>query len=138
MPPLLERTDHVHVFVSDRAAAEQWYFDALGFTRLAELEFWSVDDGPLIIGNPSRTIQLALFERPAEKCRSTVAFGATAVEFAAWRTHLAGVFGLLLEPVDHEVAWSLYFSDPDGNPFEITTDEYAGVTAQLGGNRGSA
>ena len=24
-------------------------------------------------------------------------------------------------PIDHDTAWSIYFSDPDGNPLEITT-----------------
>jgi hypothetical protein len=29
------------------------------------------------------------------------------------------------------VSWSLYFSDPDGNPFEITSYEHAALAPQL-------
>lgn len=126
MPPTLERVDHIHVFVSDRAASEQWYASVMGFTRVNSLEFWA-DGGPLTIGNRSGTIHLALFERPAEKCRSTIALAADAAQFLAWRAHLTKVLARSIEPVDHRVSWSLYFSDPDGNPFEITSYEYAQI-----------
>ena len=36
------------------------------------------------------------------------------------------------EVEDHEVSWSLYFSDPDGNPYEITCYEYAELASALG------
>jgi len=70
MAPTLERVDHVHVFVSDRMASEQWYAKVMGLRRVKELEFWAADGGPLTIANPSGTIHLALFERPADRCRS--------------------------------------------------------------------
>ena len=127
MAPTLERIDHIHVFVADRAVTEEWYAKVFGFSRVAELEFWSLDGGPLTIGNPCGTIHLAVFERPPEKCRSTIAFSATAAEFLSWRAHLAGIFERSIEAVDHQVSWSLYFSDPDGNPFEITSHEYAAL-----------
>ena len=28
------------------------------------------------------------------------------------------------EAADHEVSWSVYFKDPDGNPYEVTTYDY--------------
>ena len=34
-------------------------------------------------------------------------------------------------PVDHGLSWSIYFRDPWGYPFEITTYEYEAVKAQL-------
>ncbi len=131
MPPTLERVDHIHVFVSDRTASEQWYASVMGFTRVNSLEFWAPDGGPLTIGNRSGTIHLALFERPAEKCRSTIALGADAAQFLAWRAHLTKVLARSIEPVDHQVSWSLYFTDPDGNPFEITTYEHATLAPNL-------
>ena len=127
MAPTLERVDHIHVFVSDRSAAEQWYARVMGFTRIDDLEFWAPDGGPLTIGNRSGTIHLALFERPAEKCRSTIALAADAAQFVAWRAHLTQALARLIEPVDHGVSWSLYFADPDGNPFEITSYDYAAL-----------
>lgn len=125
--PTVERIDHIHVFVADRSASETWYANVMGFTRIAELEFWSPNGGPLTIGNPAGTIHLALFEVPVEKCRSTIALSATANDFLAWRTHLAEALRRPMEEVDHKVCWSLYFADPDGNPFEITSYEYAAI-----------
>lgn len=129
MTPTIERIDHIHVFVPNRSASEEWYAAVMGFRRIAELEFWSRDGGPLTIGNPTGTVRLALFEGPTEKCRSTIAFGATAQEFLAWRSHLTRVLGRPIEAVDHKVSWSMYFKDPDGNPYEITSHEYAAVVS---------
>lgn len=131
MAPTLDRIDHIHVFVADRAAAERWYADVLGLRRIDAMAFWSADGGPLTIGNTSDSIHLALFERAAEKCRSTIALGATAAEFLAWRAHLAQVLGRPLDAVDHHIAWSIYFSDPDGNPFEITSYDHAPLAAEF-------
>jgi catechol-2,3-dioxygenase len=131
MAPTLERVDHIHVFVSDRAASEQWYAKVMGFRRVKDLEFWATDGGPLTIANPSGTIHLALFERPAERCRSTIALAADATQFAAWRAHLSELLARSIEPVDHQLSWSLYFTDPDGNPFEITSYDYAALASKL-------
>ena len=125
MAPELERVDHLHVFVADRPAAEQWYARVLGLRRLASLERWAADGGPLTLGNASDTIHIALFERPAgAKSRSTIALGTSAEGLRAWQRHLASELGKEAARVDHQVSWSIYFEDPDGNPYEITTYEY--------------
>jgi len=131
MTPTLQRVDHVHVYVSDRAQAERWYADALGFRRIKGLEFWAAEGGPLTIADESGSIHLALFEQPRQPCRSTVAFAADATQFLAWCSHLAEVLKQPMQPVDHQVAWSLYFSDPDGNPFEITCYDYDLLSEKL-------
>ena len=87
--------------------------------------------GPLTVGNASGSIHLALFERPAEKCRFTIALGASAAELLAWQAHLTCVLGRPVAAVDHQLSWSLYFDDPDGNPFEITSHEYATLAVSL-------
>jgi catechol-2,3-dioxygenase len=130
MPPSLDRIDHIHVQVADRARAERWYAEVLGLSRMAQLESWATGGGPLTLANASGTIHLALFERAPEPSRSTVAFGVAAAEFVAWRRHLESRLGRSIEAVDHQLAWSIYFADPDGNPYEITTYEHA-VTAGL-------
>ncbi|MCE9658453.1 MAG: VOC family protein [Burkholderiales bacterium] len=130
MAPELDRIDHIHVFVADRAAAERWYGRVLGLSRLAPLEFWAADGGPLTLGNASGSIHLALFERPAAKCRSTIALGTSAEGLLAWRRHLAAALGKTVELVDHQVSWSIYFEDPDGNPFEVTTYDHAALAGQ--------
>ena len=125
MAPELERVDHLHVFVADRVAAEQWYARVLGLKRLASLERWAADGGPLTLGNASDTIHIALFERPAgAKSRSTIALGTSAEGLLAWQRHLAAELVKAPVRVDHEVSWSIYFEDPDGNPYENTTYEY--------------
>ena len=63
MAPSLQAFDHVHIFVADRKASEAWYRDVLGFERIAELEFWAADGGPLTLKDSSDSIHLALFER---------------------------------------------------------------------------
>ena len=131
MTPLIESIDHVHVFVSDRSASERWYSEVLGFKRIADLAFWAADGGPLTLQDQGGRVHLALFERPRENCRSTIALRASGQEFLAWQRHLASKLGGLPKLEDHAVSWSLYFSDPDGNPFEITSHEYEALAKRL-------
>ena len=114
MPKSLDQIDHVHVFVTNRVEAETWYATILYLHRDPDLDFWSTNGGPLILKNALGSIKLALFEQPAQPTRSTIAFNAAAADFTAWLAHLEP------ELVDHQAAWSVYFADPDGNPFEIT------------------
>ena len=133
MRPEIEAFDHIHVFVEDRPAAEQWYERVLGFVRSKELEFWAVNGGPLTFQNSTGTVHLALFERPRERNRATIALRVGAEQFGQWLSHLRAELrgGVTVE--DHEVSMSLYFKDPDGNPYEITTYEYACVKRLLPG-----
>ena len=97
MTPELERVDHVHVFVSDRTAAERWYARVLGLERIDALAFWAPEGGPLTLGNASGSIHLALFERPpAGKCRSTIALATSADGLLAWQRHLGAELGKAL------------------------------------------
>ena len=56
-------------------------------------------------------------------------------QLLAWHTHLQAALDLpadkSLKIVDHQFSWSLYFSDPDGNPYEITSYDYAAIAALL-------
>jgi catechol-2,3-dioxygenase len=131
MIPALDHFDHVHVFVSDRGAAERWYADVMGLVRSPELERWATDGGPLTLSNASGTVHVALFERPPQPCRSTVALAVSAEEFVAWRKHLVEALKRPIDLEDHELSWSLYFSDPDGNPWEITCYQHAVVSTLL-------
>ena len=50
-----------------------------------------------------------------------IALGVDAPGFMQWREHLAGALGTAPPLVDHDLSLSLYFHDPDGNPYEVTT-----------------
>jgi catechol-2,3-dioxygenase len=131
IPPLL-LIDHVHVSVKNRSQAEQWYREVLGFSRVAEFDQWAADKGPLTIGNAQGNIHLALFE--SENVQNTViAFSVTAENFFAWIEHLKDN-GITTNIIDHDLSWSIYFRDPDGNPFEITTYDYAEVHGYMDWN----
>jgi catechol-2,3-dioxygenase len=129
--PSLDGIDHIHVFVTDRAAAEVWYGRVLGLARVPGLEGWAADGGPLTLADASGRIHLALFERGAQACRSTIALGVSAPGFMAWRKHLAAALGKAARTEDHQLSWSMYFTDPDGNPYEITSYEYDMVGKML-------
>ena len=73
----------------------------------------------------------ALFERPRQACRSTIALRVDAAAFLAWRSHLAAALLRGAEPQDHALSWSMYFADPDGNPYEITCYDYAALAPAL-------
>ena len=115
----LDRIDHIHVFVADRTAAQRWYAEVLGLIPVAALAHWAKDGGPLTLANADGAIHLALFERPPKASRSTVAFGVNQQVWQAWRQHLDQL-ALSYTAEDHGQTVSIYFDDPDGNPYEIT------------------
>jgi catechol-2,3-dioxygenase len=130
MIPVFDRIDHVHVHVANRNRAEQWYASVMGFSRRVELESWA-EGGPLMLANSSGTVHIALFERPTAPSHSTIALSVGAAEFVAWRLHLVEKLKRPVEPEDHQLAWSLYFADPDGNPWEITSYQHAVIATLL-------
>lgn len=72
MAPKLTGIDHIHVFVSDRVTAEDWYRRVLGLVRAPALESWAAAGGPVTVADESGQVHLALFERPRQNCRSVV------------------------------------------------------------------
>ena len=124
MIPVFDRIDHIHLYVANSNKAEQWYAD------VPELESWA-DTGPLTLSNSSGTVHIALFEAAPQPCRSVIALSVGAQEFVAWRQHLVDKLKRPVEPEDHQLSWSLYFADPDGNPWEITTYQHAVVATLL-------
>ncbi|NNE59717.1 MAG: VOC family protein [Woeseia sp.] len=130
MIPQLTGVDHVHIAVDNWADAEAWYKKVMGFKRIDALMGWAVNGGPLTIENPEGTVHLAMFEKSDQPDMSAVAFGANADEFLEWKEHLEG-HGLKLRLTDHKMAYSLYFSDPWCNRYEITTYDRDHVAEKL-------
>jgi catechol 2,3-dioxygenase-like lactoylglutathione lyase family enzyme len=110
--------------------------------------FDETDDGPLTVSSDGGSTALALFRAPEGAGRlarrQTVAFrvgGAGFLEFLHRLESLevAGADGRRLGPgdvVDHDHCFSVYFKDPDGNPYELTTYDYDLVRRWLGASTG--
>lgn len=136
----VSQIDHVHVFVADRRASARWYAEVLGLEVFHEIES-EEDGGPLVVSSDGGSTGLALFKsKPgAARTHSTVAFrvgGDGFLEFLGRLSSLKveGANGQTLaasDVVDHDYCYSVYFSDPDGNPYELTTYDYDDVRARL-------
>ncbi|MCK5942359.1 MAG: VOC family protein [Planctomycetes bacterium] len=127
-PKLSGGIDHVHVYVADRDAAAAWYARVLGFSVIEEFRAWAEHPGgPLTIADASGKVHLALFATDKPR-HDAVALGVTAAEFLQWIAHLESC-GLTVRVADHDMAFSAYFADPDGNGLELTTYETEPVRA---------
>lgn len=121
----VESIDHVEVFVRSIPEAVAWYGRVLG---LKEIQRW--DPEPVMIG--AGGTMLALFQAaPGASPAGEKASPALRWRRVAWRTDRAGfeaaqehlrTLGIPFRgPIDHKPTASIYFSDPDGHPLEITT-----------------
>jgi catechol 2,3-dioxygenase-like lactoylglutathione lyase family enzyme len=136
--------DHVELFVADWDDAAAWYERVLGVTPDASFAEWSATGtGPLMLAVDDTT-KLALFERETATRGEAVsprrvAFGTDAAGFLSFLDRL-GTLGLTDrdgdpvsadDVVDHDRSYSLYFTDPDGNLLELTTNDHGAVAAGL-------
>jgi catechol 2,3-dioxygenase-like lactoylglutathione lyase family enzyme len=140
----VEQIDHVELFVPDRYMAARWYEDVLGLRILPDYEHWAGPGGPLMISSDGGDTKLALFQGEARGQRRTaghhrVAFRVSGPGFLEFLKHIkktvvygeSGEAVNQLSPVDHGKAFSVYFCDPYGNRFEITSYEYEYVRGGL-------
>ena len=123
--------------VRDVEASVQWYAKVLG---LKEIYRW--DPVPVMIG--AGDTKLALFPAAEDAEPPTSSRPGTPLRWrlVAWRTtdrgfqraqdHLSACGVPFDGPIDHEKAKSIYFSDLDGHPLEIThyLDQYPTNTAR--------
>jgi catechol 2,3-dioxygenase-like lactoylglutathione lyase family enzyme len=120
----LEQLDHVAIAVADVHRSIEWYGDVLGFEkRCAE---WGTEPAMMCAG----TTCVALFEVEAEAPQPPPGRDTIAMRHLAFRSDRAGFIraqdelreqGIDFTFMDHEIAHSIYFADPDGNRLEITT-----------------
>ncbi len=143
-PPFrVQQIDHVELFVPDQYKAANWYADVLGLQIIPEFEHWA-SDGPLMITTASGGTKLALFRGEPKGSRPTaghhrVAFGVDGPGFLQFLLRLddLAVYNQKNERltrhhvVDHDLAWSIYFCDPYGHLYEITTYDHAYVQQNL-------
>jgi catechol 2,3-dioxygenase-like lactoylglutathione lyase family enzyme len=140
----VEQIDHVHVFVADQSEAARWYERVFGLTVHGDPPEPG-EGGPLVVSSDGGSTGLALFRRPDDErppsVATTVAFRVGGEGFLAFLKRQGGEEGdgqdgprlTRGDVVDHDYCFSLYFSDPDGNPYELTTYDYEQVRARLGG-----
>ncbi|MCU0769016.1 MAG: VOC family protein [Burkholderiaceae bacterium] len=132
--------DHVHVHVRDRAAAARWYGAVLGLRRDRRFAAWAREvGGPLTLTAADGLTHVALFEDERRAGHGhTVALRTDCEGFVAFfrRAPRLALYDRRRKPgpprlQDHEQSLSLYFSDPDGNPLELTTYDAALARARL-------
>ncbi|MGH7983378.1 MAG: VOC family protein [Candidatus Udaeobacter sp.] len=123
----LEGIDHVAIGVPDVERSAKWYIEVLGFERLHE-GMWNAV--PTFIGKGNTALALFPASPDSKSTPSThrdirilhLAFRANRENFLAAQRELEKR-GIKFEFQDHEIAHSIYFSDPDGHQLEITTYE---------------
>lgn len=133
----VDGVDHVELFVRDWEEATAWYERVLGLTpdRAFE-EWWETGEGPLVLSTGDGATKLALFERETATRGQSVS-----PHRVAFRTDADGFLSLLdslesldltdrrgeqvtpADAVDHRLSYSIYFTDPDGNLLEVTTED---------------
>ncbi|MEM7112275.1 MAG: VOC family protein [Chloroflexota bacterium] len=139
----VEHLDHVELFVPDQKEAAAWYQQLFGLQILPDYAFWAAD-GPLMISSDDGKTMLALFKGNPPSFKPLVGF-----QRVAFRVSGAGMFAFLgqvktfgvythegeqtrqLPIMDHDLAYSVYFCDPYGNRYEVTTYDYQYVAEQL-------
>lgn len=138
----VQQIDHVEVIVPDQYEAATWYQKVFGLEIIPEFEFWA-KDGPLMLTTPEAGTKLAVFKgTPPHQVTGfvTLAFRTDADGFIHFLNHiedlnLSNHRGVQLTAdnaaVDHDRSWSIYFRDPWGYPYEITTYDYDLVKSQL-------
>jgi catechol 2,3-dioxygenase-like lactoylglutathione lyase family enzyme len=142
----VKHIDHVEIQVPDRYEAARWYDAVFGLKILKDFEFWAEPSGggPLMVSSDGGTTKLAIFEGEPTGHRPPVGFERVAfnVDGDGFMDFLSRLDELELynhqgeriaseHAVDHALSWSIYFSDPYGNRFEITTYDYDLVKGQI-------
>jgi len=139
----VQQIDHVEVFVPDRYQAAEWFRAVLGLEIVSRVEHWAQSPhGPLMVSSDDGSTMLALFEGEAQGSAPPVGHRLVAFRVSGdgFMDFLDRVESLSLSSVDgkpvtahsrvdHGSAFSVYFTDPYGNAFEITTYDYDAVKA---------
>lgn len=122
---MIDALDHVHVYVEDVPLAAEWYQRMLGFEFDPAFAQWYVEGGPYVIRCAAAA--LSLFQRTSPKPGNTIAFAIQATKLKELLERLAQ-HELTFTLVDHQLTWSVYFTDCCANPIEVTCNDYEAAT----------
>jgi catechol 2,3-dioxygenase-like lactoylglutathione lyase family enzyme len=137
----VRQVDHIELYVPDQYQAARWYEQVLGLKIIPEYTFWADEGGPLMISSDGGSTKLALFKGEPPGFSSPligfrrVAFRVDGPGFLEFLERLGdhpvfdheGRPATTLSVVDHDLAYSVYFCDPYGNRYEVTTYDYEHV-----------
>lgn len=139
----VQQLDHVELFVPDQFEAAKWYEQVLGLEVMPAFLGWA-DGGPLMISSDNGSTKLALFRGNTPGFHLPASFKRVAfrVDGSGFMTFLerlkaypvhsdAGILVNYLFPVDHGKSYSVYFCDPYGNRYEVTSYDYGYIAQQL-------
>ncbi len=137
----IEGIDHIEIFVKDRTKAAKWYEEIFEFKIIKELEFWSKNNGgPLFVGDLNNNIKIALFKGNKDNDGSInrMAFRSSGKNFVEFINRLEDMKLFFKENkitkgniVDHDIAYSIYFEDHDGNKLELTCYDHDFVKSKI-------
>ena len=127
MKPKLQNIDHIHVFVPDREDALDWYSNILGLKPSEEIIVLP-ESGPLMTRNNDGNINIALPKGTPKDNKAVIAFKVSGEEFINCHNKINDSLTKNIEIVDHDIQFSIYFEDPFGNPYEITSYDYDMLT----------
>ena len=115
----LEQIDHVALRCVSPEATKEWYVSVLGFEHVFPGQWGGI---PIFLRLGSTSI--ALFPLRGDHRQDSLSHlsfrAATYRDFTNAQDELRAR-GVAFEFQDHEIAHSIYFSDPDGFQLEITT-----------------
>lgn len=131
--------DHVELSVPDRYEAADWYNEALGFEIVEEFEHWAdLSAYPLMISSDDGNTMLALFKGTPSNGSGgfqRVAFETSGENFLRFRERSEEIPNIdargQRNVIDFGRAYSVFFSDPYGHSFEVTTYDYEFVSKKL-------
>jgi catechol 2,3-dioxygenase-like lactoylglutathione lyase family enzyme len=129
----LEQIDHIALRCASLEATKAWYVDTLGFEHVFPGQ-WSGVPIVLSLGPTYITLFPRKENEPVPAVGQAWHLALRAATYADFQSAQTGLQakGIPFQFRDHEIAHSIYFSDPDGFLLEITTYDIPKDNRQTG------